>query len=184
MRPDRHRRPSSPAIAVMTLALAVAACATTEDPGRTFPVASIGPAATVTAAVTQTRTELVRVLGTHNLVLSDSQTPVRPAESPLLSAAPRATFQVILPKDPDRGFILVYEFSDPARAAAAAAEEQGYLGTGPGRVQTPQGTVAIIRQVGSTIVFYSWLPGAAQDPSAPGIQASLETLGIGFPVPN
>ena len=43
-------------------------------------------------------------------------------------------------------------------------------GAGPGRVQTPQGTVSVIRQVGSTVVMYQWLPGAAQDPSAPGIQ--------------
>jgi hypothetical protein len=80
--------------------------------------------------------------------------------------------------------MVVYEFADPARAAAAAAEQQAYLATGPGRVQTPQGTVSIIRQVGSTVVFYQWLPDAAKDPTAVGIQTALETLGIGFPVAN
>ena len=58
------------------------------------------------------------------------------------------------------------------------------MGAAPGRVQTPQGTISVIRQVGSTVVLYQWLPGAAQDPSAPGIQDALETLGIGFPVAN
>jgi hypothetical protein len=106
------------------------------------------------------------------------------AESPLLTTAPRAVYQAILPKDPARGYIVIYEFADPARAAAAAAEQQAYLGSGPGRVQTPQGTVTVIRQVGSTLVLYAWLPGAAADASAPGIQAALETLGIGFPVAN
>jgi hypothetical protein len=137
---------------------------------------------TVSPAVNQTRIELVRALGEHNLVLTDTQAPVRPAEAPLLGAAPRAVYQVILPKDPTHGYIVVYEFPDAARAAAAAAEQQAYLATGPGRVQTPLGTVSIIRQVGSTVVFYDWLPAGSTDESAPGIQQALETLGVGFPV--
>lgn len=171
-------------VALGSVALTVTACGTIGDPGRTFPVASIGPAMTVSPAVNQTRVELVRVLGEHGLVLTDTQAPVRPAEAPLLTAAPRAVYQVILPKDPQKGFIVVYESSDPSRAAAAAAEEQAYLATGPARVQTPLGTVTIIRQVGSTVVLYGWLPDAALDPTAAGIQAALESLGIGFPVPN
>ena len=166
------------------LAVTVSGCATVEESGRSFPVASIGPAMTVSPAVGQTRTELVGVLGGHSLQLSDTQTPVRMAESPLLTTAPRAVYQVVLPKDPDKGYVVVYEFPDAARAAAAAGEEQGYLGSGPGRVQTPQGTVSVIRQVGSTVVLYQWLPGAAQDPSAAAIQAALETLGVGYPIAN
>ena len=44
--------------------------------------------------------------------------------------------------------------------------------------------MTVIRQVGSTVILYDWLPGASQDPSAAGIQAALETLGTGYPVPN
>ena len=165
-------------------ALAVAGCAASGPPPTVPPVGSVRPAMTVTPAVNLTRSELVRVLGARNLVLADSQAPIRPGETPLLAAAPRAVYQVILPKDPTKGFIVVYEFPDAARAAAAAAEEQAYLATGPGRVQRPQGTVTVIRQVGSTVVFYDWLPGASLDPSAPGIQATLETLGVGYPVAN
>jgi hypothetical protein len=137
-----------------------------------------------TPSVNQTRAALVDALGGKNLILTDSQAPVRPAEAPLLAGAPRAVYQVTLPKDPDKGFIVVYEFPDTAGAAAAATEEQAYLATGPGRVQTPQGTVTVIRQVGSTVIFYQWLPGAAKDPAAPGIQSSLESLGVGFPIAN
>ena len=43
---------------------------------------------TVSPAVSQTRIELVRALGEHNLVLTDTQAPVRPAESPLLGGGP------------------------------------------------------------------------------------------------
>jgi hypothetical protein len=171
------------AVAIGALAVAVVGCAATEVPGQTFTFASVGPASTVTPAVGQTRLELVRALAAYQLVLSDSQAAVRPAETPLLTAAPRAVYQVLLPKDPRKGFIVVYEFPDTARAAAAAAEEAAWLGTGPGRVQTPQGTATSIRQVGSTVVLYSWLPGASLDPAAAGIESALDTLGVGFPVP-
>lgn len=173
---------------VVILALAVAsvgvisACTDARQPVTTLPPASVAPARTVSPAVNQTRAELVRVLGAANLVLADTQAPVRPAEAPLLAEAPRAIFQVTLPADPTRGFIVVYEFSDASRAADAAAEEQRYLSSGPGRVQAPEGTVHVLRQVGTTVVLYEWLPGAARDPAAPEIQPALETLGVGFPI--
>jgi len=172
--------------AVVALALAslivVGGCVTNETPAATFPPAPIGPTKTVSPAVNQTRAELVRVLGEANLVLTDTQAPVRPTEAPLLAEAPRVVYQVILPDDPTRGFIVVYEFTDAARAADAAAEEQRYLASGPGRIQTPQGTVHVLRQVGSSVVLYDWLPGAAEDANAPEIQRVLETLGVGFPI--
>ena len=163
-------------------AILFAACAPGNQPVSSVPVATVRPAMTVSPTVNQTRAELARVLGTANLVLSDTQAPIRPAESPLLVAAPRAVFQVTLPADPTRGFIVVYEFTDAARASEAAAEQQQYLASGPGRIQTPEGTVYVLRQVGPTVVLYEWLPGAAKDPSAPDIQRTLETLGVGYPI--
>lgn len=163
-------------------ALALAACGTTSESVASAPIATVGPAMTVSPAVNQTRAELVRVLSAANLVLADTQVPIRPAEAPLLVTAPRAVFQVTLPADPNRGYIVVYEFADATRASEAAAEEQRYLSSGPGRVQTPEGTVHVLRQVGPTVVLYAWLPGAARDPSAPEIQRALETLGVGYPI--
>lgn len=172
----------SPLRLLPVVLLVVAGCAPTGQPAPSVPVASSGPTRTVSPVVNQTRAELVRVLGTANLVLADTQAPVRPAEAPLLSGAPRAVFQVTLPADPTRGFVVVYEFSDSNRAAEAAAEEQRYLASGPGRVQSPEGTVHVLRQLGPTVVLYEWLPGAAKDPSAPDIQRVLETLGVGYPI--
>jgi hypothetical protein len=179
----RRYRSAAFATFVVACVMLVSGCAT-EVPAATVPAATVAPTRTVTPSVNQTRAALVEALGGRNLILTDSQSPIRPAEAPLLSGAPRAVYQVTLPKDPDKGFIVVYEFPDTAAAAAAAAEEQAYLATGPGRVQTPQGTVTVIRQVGSTVVFYQWLPGAAKDPAAPGIQSSLESLGVAFPIAN
>ncbi len=174
------RRAAASAVAVAVVVLA--GCAPSGQPAPSVPAATVGPAMTVSPAVSQTRAELVRVLSAVGLVLSDTQAPVRPAESALLAGAPRAVFQVTLPADPTRGFIVVCEFSDVGRATEAAAEEQRYLASGPGRVQTPEGTVHALRQVGSTVVLYDWLPGAAKDPDAPKIQVALETLGVGYPI--
>ena len=171
------------ASALMLLAT-VASCTSGNGATVTYPVTSVGPDRTVSPAVTQTRGQLAQALGARNMILADTQSPYRPPESAMLASAPRAVYQVTLPADPTGGYIVVYEFSDTAQAAQAAAEEQAYLASGPGRIQSPPGTVTVIRQVGTTVVLYSWLPGAAQDPGAADIQVALETLGVGFPVPS
>jgi len=172
-----------------TLALAativLAACGPAAGPapsgGAVLP--SQGPTRSVGPAVGQTRAELVRVLGTKNLVLQDSQAPFRPPENTEFTTAPRGLFQVILPQAPQEGFIVVYEFPDATTASAAASAQAAYLATGPAKVQSPFGTRHIIRLVGSTVVLYSWVPEGAEDPLQPDIQAALETLGTGVPVP-
>ena len=37
---------------------------------------------------------------------------------------------------------------------------------------------------GSTVVLYSWVPEGATDDRQPRIQESLETLGVGVPIPS
>jgi hypothetical protein len=173
--------------AALSLALAlpivVAACAPS-GPAlvATFPATTTAPDRPLTEAVTQTRAAIAAALGERQLLLNDTQTPFRPAEAPLLASAPRAIYQAFLPQDQDRGMIVVYEFPDSSTAAAAAAEQQRYLASGPGRVQSPQGTVHVLRSLDATVISYDWLPGAALDPRAPDIQAALETIGIGYPV--
>jgi hypothetical protein len=49
-------------------------------------------------------------------------------------------------------------------------------------VQSPLGTVHVIRQAAMTLLYYRWLPAAAVDPLTPGIQAALETIGTEIPV--
>lgn len=180
----RFGRFASVIVAAVMVLPTVAACAADNGATVTYPVASIDPDRTVSPAVIQTRGQVAQALGEKNLILADTQTPYRPPEAAMLASAPRAVYQVTLPADPTGGYIAVYEFTDTAQAAMAAAEEQAYLASGPGRIQSPPGMVSVIRQVGTTVVLYSWLPGAAQDPGAADIQAALETLGVGFPVPS
>ena len=172
------------AAAALAATMVLTACAASDGPVATFPQVSIGPDRTVSPAVALTRSDLVRVLGERRITMRDAQVPFRPPESPTLSTAPRAVYQALLPADPEGGYIVVYEFSDPDRASQAAQEQAAYLATGPGRVQSSLDQVDVLRVAGSTVVLYSWIPGAAQDPQAPDVQRALETLGYGVPVPS
>lgn len=180
-----HRNVARAILAVAAAAL-VAGCAPSGTPVVTPrpAVATGGPTRTVGPVVAQTRADLVSVLGERNLVLRDSSAQFRPPEDATFTTTPRALYQVILPQAPEEGFIVVYEFTDPTTAAEAAAAQAAYLATGPAKVQSAFGARHIIRLVGTTVVMYSWVPEGARDPMQPDIQAALETLGTGVPVPS
>jgi hypothetical protein len=171
------------ALAATTIVLAGCGAAA-GSAAATYPLGTPAPMASTTPAVAATRAELARVLGDQRLQLSDPQVPFRPAEGPALAGAPRAIYQVVLPEDPTKGYIAVYDLGDATHAQAAGADQAAYLASGPGKVQTPIGTRHVIRQLGPTIVLYSWHPDSAEDPRSPDIQTALETLGTAIPVPN
>ena len=136
-RPGEALGPSIAGLLVVgSLAIALAGCSPTDGAAVTYPVGSVGPDRTVSPAVAQTRGQLVSVPGRHRT--SSSTTPCRRTgrRSPRRSPRPRGpSTRSTLPADPNGGFIVVYEFADTGQAAAAAAEQQAYLGTGPGAVQ-------------------------------------------------
>jgi hypothetical protein len=49
-------------------------------------------------------------------------------------------------------------------------------------VQFPADAQFVLRQVGSTLLFYAWAPSAVTDPAAPQIAAALQGVGTGFPI--
>ena len=172
------------ALASLALAAIVAGCGigATGSPAS-FPVQSVGPAATVTAAVGQTRGAIAAALAPFRLQLDDANRPYRPSESRLISEAPRAVYQVVLPQDPDGGYVVVYEFPDANGARDAGNDLAGYLGTGAGRVSYPLDAQHTIRQLGTTLIFYTYSPSIARDPGASKVADALSTLGIGFAPP-
>ena len=125
----------------------------------------VGPGATVSAAMGPTRAAIVAALAPFQLQLTDANRAFRPSETARLAAAPRSVFQVVLPQDPDGGFIVVYEFRDAAAAVDAGNDLAGYLGTGAGRVNFPLDAQHTIRQVGTTLIFYTWAPSTSLDSS-------------------
>lgn len=170
---------------VLTLALVLGGCGIGANsvPGSA-PVASGGPPVTGGGAVAQTRGAIVAALSSVAVQFGDATRPYRPAESPRLRNAPRAVYQVVLPDDPDAGFIVVYEFADAAAAVDAGNEEAGYLGTGPAKVQYQRETLHVLRQLGPTLIIFSWSPTTTRDPAlAEAIAGALNTFGIGFSVP-
>jgi hypothetical protein len=172
-------------IVAASLALVVGGCGIGAST-RTPPATVTGPTQAspgLTGAVAQTRAAIGAALGTVAVQFGDATRPYRPAESGRLRSAPRATYQVNLPDQPDAGFIVVYEFRDTASAVDAGNEEAGYLGSGEGRVQFPPGTQHVIQAVGTTLVLYSWTPAASDDATAGEVAAALSQLGIGFAVP-
>jgi hypothetical protein len=177
------------AIALAWLALAALATLTAgcgigaSGTAGSFPVESVGPSIGTTAAVAETRAAIATVLAAKSLQLDDPKVPFRPPESLAFAAAPRGVYQVLLPQDPNHGFVSVYEFPDASSAATAGNEQADYVGGGPGRVLFPLDTRFVIRQVGTTIVFYTWSPANSPDPRTPDIQAALETLGTAIAVP-
>ena len=172
-------------IGVGFAALLAAGCGigAAEVPRSLPPAASVGPAATVSAAVVQTRQAIAAALASSQIELIDATKPFRTAESRRLAAAPRAVYQAVLPDDPDGGFIVVYEYRDSATAVDAGNEFAGYLGGGAGRIQFPLDARHTIRQLGTTLIVYSWAPSTSPDPGSPKVADALATLGIGFAPP-
>ena len=162
-------------MALVVIASAIAACSPATGPAITYPPASAQPGTADTPAIDQALATLVTALGEQSLVLQDPQRPFRPAEGPALAGTPRVVRQVTLPDDPDEGYLVIYDLTEAPRAAAAGADQAAYLATGPGRVQTPIGTQHVIRQLGSTIILYSWIPGTSPDERMPRIADALQT---------
>ncbi len=167
---------------LLVLCLLLVACdgTTTTTPRPTGAAPSGGATSTATEL---TRADLQRALGAARLQITDPQVPYRPAEAPPLVGAPRRVVQVVLPNDPTHGYIVIYDLGDPAAARAAGDAQAAYVASGPGRIQFPSDARFVIRQVGSTIVFYAWSPGSSIDEFAPEIQPVLETIGSEIAVP-
>ncbi len=134
-------------------------------------------------AVGATQAQLDGALRARGLVLQPTELTVRPGEPPSLAAVPRTAFRVTLPDDPDGGLVVVYELPDAGAAAAAGTELATFITSGPGRVQYPPDVRFVLRQVGSTLVFYPWSAGSSPDPRAADVAAAVATVGTEVPIP-
>jgi hypothetical protein len=163
-------------LVVAAAALAVGGC----RPAATRPPQpDPTPRPTITPAVAATQVQLAAALLARGLVLQATELLVRPGEPPSFAAVPRTVFRAILPDD----LVIVYELRDLAAAATAAAELAAHVTSGPGRVAYPPDVRHVIRQVGSTIVFFPWSPGSSPDTRTPDVAAAIATVGSEVPIP-
>ena len=171
-----------PVAAVLTAsAVLLAACGIGASKAP-IPTAAPSPTQVVSAGADATAGQVTAALRSAGIVAQPALVPYRPAEPPLLAAAPRVVLQAILPGDDAHGFIAIYDFADAAGAYAAGSQMAGYLASGPGRVQFPNDAKHVIRQVGSTIVFYTWSPANSPEAEAATVATALETLGLEIPI--
>src|SRR4029079_10062864 len=108
----------------------------------------------------------------------------RPAESQRLMDAPRAVYQVVLPQDPEAGYVVVYEFRGAAEAVDAGDEFAGSVGSGgPGKVTFPIDAQHTIRQLGTTLIVYSYSPSTSPDPGSAQIAEAPKSVRHWFAPP-
>jgi hypothetical protein len=168
--------------ALSACALALSACAPGGSSTVTFPPAESTPAP-AGDATSAARGMVIAALGTVGLQAQDSTNPYRPPEAARFSSAPRSVLQVTLPDDPSHGFVVLYAFSSPEEAEAAANEQAAYIASGPGRVQFGPGSRFVLRLVGATVIFFTWSPDNAPDPRTASIDQALSTVGTAVAIP-
>jgi hypothetical protein len=181
-RASRVARLLWPAVLAGGLAVAAAGCGIAASTAGVRPTPTL-PAPSVSVVIAATRREISAAVAKDGLQLDDAHQPYRPPETSALAAAPRAVLQVVLPDDQAHGYIVVYEFRDEATAAAAGREQAAYIGSGPGKVQFPPDTQHLIRQLGTTVITYSWSPANSTDARAGPIFADLSTVGLAIDIP-
>jgi hypothetical protein len=166
---------------VVALAIGLAGCGIA---ARTVPIPTAEPTPVITPSMTLevTRLQVESALRAASLAVIVPQVPFRPGESTALAAAPRLVLQAVLAGDPTHGFIVVYDFPDAGTAWGAGNEMAHYLASGPGRVQFPPDAEHVLRQVGSTLVFFTWSPENSSDPREADVATALSSLGAGIPI--
>ena len=161
------------------LVVSVLGCAGPSGP--TFPPAGSTPGAPGDATAV-TKQLIIGALGAVGLQAMETIRPYRPPEGALMTGAARSIIQATLPDDPEHGFIVVYSLGSAVAAESAAFDHAKYIASGPGAIQFVPGSHFVLRIVGSTVIFFTWAPGAAPDPRTHLIEDALNTLGVAVPI--
>ena len=147
------------------------------------PTSAAVPQPPVPVAVAQTAAALEAAYRQANFGFIQATRPYRPSEPPDLIAVPRTVYQVVLPKDPDAGYVVIYNATDPVTAQVLATSMQQYLESGFGETNFPADAQFAVQLYGSTLVFGWYSPGASTDPStAASALEVLRSFGQAFPV--
>ena len=163
------------------VAILSAGCAATTR--TTFPPlgSTPGPAGASTAA---TVGQITSALGAVGLQAVEANRAFRPSEGPLLAALPRTVLSIALPDKPQPGFVVVYAAGSPEAATSAAQDHAAYLASNTGGIVLPPGTHIVLRVLGSTVVFFTWLPGSSPDPRMQQVEDTLRAIGTEVQVPS
>ncbi len=174
------------ALAVLTPALAgcmplaSSTVSSTVSSAAAPPLVSQPPAS---AVVARTAAALEGAYRQAGFAFIPARRPYRPSEPPALILAPRSVYQVVLPKDPGSGYVVIYQAADPAAAQSLATAMQRYLGSGFGETNFPTDARFAVQAYDATVVFGWYSPGASADPAAAAAALRvLRSFGEPFPV--
>jgi hypothetical protein len=155
-------------------ALAVLGCAAPTFTNNPSPGSGGDPASATKGLV-------IAALAGVGLQAVDAGKPYRPSEAAVLVGAPRSIVQVQLPDDPDHGFVVIYALGSAVSAEKAAVAQAAYVAGGPGGISFPPGSHFVTRIVDTTVIFFTWSPGASPDSRTHLIEDALNTIGIAVP---
>jgi hypothetical protein len=178
-----HATGGRPLLTALVAAVGLLAACAGATPAQSTSQAVATAQATAPASVQATLVQLDAALRANGLVLEPTLTEVRPAEPPSFADVARWPVHAVLPDDPAGGYFVIYEFPDTALAAEGGRDLAAYITSGPGRVQFPPDVQFILRQVGSTLVFYPWSPASSPDPKTPDLAAAIASVGTDIPIP-
>lgn len=139
------------------------------------PPATLPPTTEVAAG---TQAQVVAALEAASFQVREPLSAYRPGESPALIDVPRRVVQVVLPSDPQGGYVVIYELPTNGDADRVGRDFLSYLASGTGAVQYPRDARFVVRRLGSTLVFYHWSPEVNPDPAAADVAAALQTVGV------
>ena len=107
--------------------------------------------------------------------------PYRPSEPGSFADTPRAVLQADV-GDANEGLIVIYEFPDPATAAARGREFADHLESGFGQTNYPLDAQFSLGQVGGTLVFTWWSREGSADRA--GAESAFDAIAsVGVPIP-
>lgn len=181
------RATAAPALAALVAISAVgcvpdnrAAPPRNDDPAVVNPVLPT-PQRTVAPQIAATAQLVTQALNAKGLRMAPAVAPYRPSEPPGLTNAPRAVYQVDLGV-PDLGYVVVYEFADPATSVARGQEMARYLASGFGQTNYPLDAQFALSQVGGTLVF-TWTSASRATDDERARAAFDAVAGVGQPIP-
>ncbi len=166
----------------LLVAMAVAFAGCVPVPSAATPVPAASQAAPP-AAVSQAASALEAAYRQAGFGFIEANQPYRPSEPPDLIAVPRTVYQVVLPKDPASGYVVIYRATDPSLAQGLATSMQQYLQSGFGETNFPTDAQFAVEVYGSAMLFGWYSPGASADPAtAASALRVLQGFGQAFPV--
>lgn len=140
------------------------------------PVVSPGPALAGTIG------RITDALGAAGFRVAPPTIPYRPSEPASLTQVARSVLQV-QDVGPEAGYVVVYQLSGSADAAARATELAAYLGSGFGQTNFPVDAQFSVAQLDSNVIMTWWSAARASDPDqARGAFDVVRTIGQPYPV--